>query len=296
MKHYSIGELAVLSQIKAHTIRIWEQRYGLLKPTRSEGNTRYYSEEQLMKLLNVALLKKTGLKISQIAAMSEQEIIETAAEHTTSGTSKNTAIEQLMTASLRFDQHTLSSLFTSYIEQYGIEQTFGDIIFPYLKIVGNLWVNGKITPGHEHFFSNMCKLKLFSVIDQLPEADESKPHIILSLPEWDYHELGILYYHFSLKKAGYPCTYLGQAVPAADVIQTCQTVNATYIISTFIGPCNEKEITRYIDQLVSSLHDTHIYISGPHVVTLKKYRNKKLTIFRSIDTLVHDFGLKAIER
>ncbi|MDA3879892.1 MAG: MerR family transcriptional regulator [Prolixibacteraceae bacterium] len=291
-RQYSIGELSVLSQIKAHTIRIWEQRYGLLKPTRSEGNTRYYSEQQLMKLLNVALLKKNGVKISQIATLSEQELIDTAAKHTTSGTSKSTAIEQLMTASMNFDQTTLSKLFNTYIGQYGIEETFEEIIFPYLKIVGNLWVNGKITPGHEHFFSNMCKLKLFSVIDQLPNIKELKPHILLSLPEWDYHELGILYYNFLLKKAGYPCTYLGQAVPAADVIQTSRTVNAKYIITTFIGPTTEKETKNYIDSIMKSLTDVHMYISGSHVLSFTNNHPKRLTVFMSIDKLLQDFRLK----
>ncbi|MDA3817686.1 MAG: MerR family transcriptional regulator [Prolixibacteraceae bacterium] len=292
-KHYSIGELSVMSQIKAHTIRIWEQRYGLLTPIRSGGNTRYYSEQQLMKLLNVALLRKKGIKISQIAALSEKEIIDQASEHTKSGGAKETAIEQLMNASLHFDQSTLSNLFNLYIEEYGIEETFEDIVFPFLKIVGNLWVNGKITPGHEHFFSNMCKLKLFSVIDQLPLPSTSKPHILLALPEWDYHELGILYYYYLLKKAGYNCTYLGQAVPADDVIQTSKKVKTSYVICTFIGPTTEKEITNYVDSIIKELPDIHLYISGPHVVSIKNKQSKRLTIFWSMDTIIKKFNLKA---
>ncbi len=291
-KQYSIGELALLSQVKAHTIRIWEQRYNLLSPSRSVGNTRYYNKHQLMKLLNVALLRKSGLKISQIAAMGETELIDKAAEHTTSGLSKQTAVEQLMNASLHFEQATLSKLFNSYIEKYGIEETFEDIVFPFLKIVGNLWVNGKITPGHEHFFSNMCKLKLFSVIDQLPLAAKANPQIILALPEWDYHELGILYYYYLLKKAGYPATYLGQAVPANDVVQTSKTVKAQYIILTFIGPTTEKEIKVYIDKIIKNTTDSHLFISGPHVATLKNKQPKKVTIFMSMGTLVKKFNLK----
>ncbi|MCF8363748.1 MAG: MerR family transcriptional regulator [Prolixibacteraceae bacterium] len=291
-KHYSIGELAVLSQIKAHTIRIWEQRHGLFTPVRSVGNTRYYSEQQLMKLLNVALLRKNGMKISRIASMSEHEIIEKASELTTSGFSKKMAIEQMMNASLHFDQTTLSKLFNTYIETHGIEETFEDIFFPFLKIVGNLWVNGKITPGHEHFFSNMCKLKLFSVIDQLPIPANSKPHILLALPEWDYHELGILYYHYLLKKAGYACTYLGQAVPADDVVQTAKTVNAQHIILTFIGPTTEKDIKDYLDKIIENTTGTHLFISGPHVATLKNKQPKKVTVFMSMDTLIKKFKLK----
>lgn len=292
MKLYSIGELSVLSQIKPHTIRIWEQRYKLLVPSRSEGNTRYYSEFQLMKLLNVALLNKSGVKISHIANYSDKELIEKASEVTQNNHSIEVAVEQFMVASMQFDQQKTENLFRKYIEQHGINDTYEKIIFPYLRIVGNLWVNGKITPGHEHFFTNLCKQNLFSVIDQLPFKIKNKSKIILSLPEWDLHELGILYYNYLFKQSGYECTYLGQAVPAIDVIQTAKTINAQYIISTFIGPTSRKQVNKYIDELMSQLSSVELIISGPQLNFIIDDRKGRITIFNSMKLLKEKFNLK----
>jgi methanogenic corrinoid protein MtbC1 len=138
----------------------------------------------------------------------------------------------------------------------------------------------------------MCKLKLFSVIDQLPLPAKTNSQFILALPEWDYHELGILYYHYLLKKAGYPATYLGQAVPADNVVQTAKTVNAQHIIMTFIGPTTEKEIKVYLDKIIENTTGTHLFISGPHVSTYNNRQPKNVTVFMSMDTLVKKFNLK----
>lgn len=291
MKLYSIGELALLSQIKPHTIRIWEQRYQLLVPSRSDGNTRYYSEEQLMKLLNVALLNKNGLKISQISKLSHEDLTEKAGAIITYDRSIELAVDQLMIASLNFDQLKITELFNHYNEQYGVANTFEKIIFPYLRVVGNLWVNGKITPGHEHFFSNLCRLKLFSVIDQLPLVEQHASSVLLSLPEWDYHELGILYYNYVFRKAGYNCTYLGQAVPAADLIHTAKTIKAKYCILTFIGPTTPEKTIKYIETVMHETENVHFYISGPQVnFPISDYKGR-LTVFQSFANLKQVFNL-----
>nr|HPR61781.1 MerR family transcriptional regulator [Prolixibacteraceae bacterium] len=265
MKHYSIGELELLSRIKTHTIRVWEQRYKLLEPERTEGNTRFYNESQLKKLLKVALLNKSGIKISHIVEMSDQELSQKADEIILNTGNIDLAVEQLMNASLNFDQNKTKTFFDQYIKLYGIENTFEKIILPYLRIVGNLWVSGKITPGHEHFFTNLCKLKLFAEIDKLELPTNKESGVLLFQPEWDYHELGILYYMYLFTKAGYFCTYLGQAVPIKDAIQTANTLKKKHIITTFIGPTTQENVLEYIDKLVTETKNNTIYVSGPHV-------------------------------
>jgi len=291
MKLYSIGELEVLTQIKAHTIRIWEHRYNLLAPTRSEGNTRHYSEEELMKLLNIALLNKHGVKISQISRLTPNELREKASEVVSKDLSVKLGVEQLMVASLNFDQKKIEELFHSYNSEYGVENTFEKIVFPYLRVVGNLWVNGKITPGHEHFFSNLCKQKLFSVIDQLPLPENNKPNILFCQPEWDFHELGILYYYYLFRKSGYNCTYLGQAVPSTDAIQTANRLPAKVIICTFIGPTTPEKVTNYIEEIVNQT-TSDIFVSGPHVDFPLSDYHKRVTVFRDRQVLIDRFQLK----
>ncbi|MBN2263760.1 MAG: MerR family transcriptional regulator [Prolixibacteraceae bacterium] len=292
MKHYSIGELELLSRIKTHTIRVWEQRYKLLVPERSEGNTRYYNENQLKKLLKVALLNKSGIKISHIVEMSDQELSQKADEIILNTGNIDLAVEQLMNASLNFDQNKTKSFFDQYIQLYGLENTFEKIIFPYLRVVGNLWVSGKITPGHEHFFTNLCKLKLFAEIDKLALPTNNESGVLLFQPEWDYHELGILYYMYLFTKAGYFCTYLGQAVPIKDAIQTANTLKKKHIITTFIGPTTHENVLEYIDKLVTGTKNSTIYVSGPHVdFPLNQYKNRVM-VFQSVNDLIKLFKLK----
>lgn len=292
MKHYSIGELELLSRIKTHTIRVWEQRYKLLDPERSEGNTRYYNENQLKKLLKVALLNKSGIKISHIVEMSDLELSQKADEIILNTGNIDLAVEQLMNASLNFDQNKTKNFFNQYIQLYGLENTFEKIILPYLRIVGNLWVSGKITPGHEHFFTNLCKLKLFAEIDKLELPNNKESGVLLFQPEWDYHELGILYYMYLFTKAGYFCTYLGQAVPIKDAIQTANTLKIKHIITTFIGPTTHENVLEYIDKLVNGTKNNTIYVSGPHVdFPLTQYKNR-VFVFRSVSDLIKLFKLK----
>lgn len=292
MKHYSIGELELLSRIKTHTIRVWEQRYKLLEPERSEGNTRYYNDNQLKKLLKVALLNKSGIKISHIVEMNDQELSQKADEIILNTSNIDIAVEQLMNASLNFDQNKTRSFFNQYIKLYGLENTFEKIIFPYLRIVGNLWVSGKITPGHEHFFTNLCKMKLFSEIDKLELPTNKESGVLLLQPEWDYHELGILYYMYLFSKAGYFCTYLGQAVPIKDAIQTANTLKKKHIITTFIGPTTRENVLDYINKLVSGTKNTTIYVSGPHVDFLLTLHISRVVLFESVYDLINLFKLK----
>lgn len=292
MKQYSIGELEVLSRIKTHTIRVWEQRYHILIPDRSEGNTRYYSENQLKKLLKIALLNKSGMKISQIVKLNEEEIDEKANEISLNTENIDIAVEQLMNASINFDQNKIKEFIDLYNHQHGVIDTFEKVIFPYLRVVGNLWVSGKITPGHEHFFTNLCKQKLFSEIDRLPLPESKDPGILLCQPEWDYHELGILYYLFLLRKAGYFCTYLGQAVPIIDAVETANSLNKKYIITTFIAPTTREKVINYIDKLVNRTTNNTIYVSGPHVDFPITQYGKRVIVFRSIDELILKFKLK----
>jgi DNA-binding transcriptional MerR regulator/methylmalonyl-CoA mutase cobalamin-binding subunit len=282
----------MLSQIKAHTIRIWEQRYHLLAPSRSEGNTRYYDEDQLMKLLKVALLNKSGMKISHIAHLNQEELIIKTNEVALNNQSIDASIEQLMVASMNFDQQQITKLFDNYHQLYGVEKAFEEILFPFLRVIGNLWINGKITPGHEHFFTNLCKLKLYSNIEQLPLPPKNNPRILLSLPEWDYHELGILYYHYLFRKAGYNCTYLGQAVPAIDVIQTAKKIDVNSIITTFIGPTSKEQIINYIEMVLQQTEQIVLYMSGPQLNFKIENYNGRLVVFRSIKVLIKDFKLK----
>lgn len=289
---YSIGDLERLSGIKAHTIRVWETRYRLFSPERSEGNTRYYSESDMKKLLLVALLNKNGFRISKVAEMSEKEMDELAQQQTDTRNTFEQIIDSFLLYSIEFSQSDLIDLLNKTLDQYGIEVTFRQVVFPFLRKVGTLWLSGKITPGHEHFFSNICKQKLFAEVDKLEPPQTDNLQVVLFQPEWDFHELGILFYNLLLRRNGISCTYLGQAVPVSDACEAIASMKAKYAISSFITPASKETIENYIIPIIERSPETHFLLTGPHITFSFDRFNDRITIFRSIDQLKKLISIK----
>jgi MerR family transcriptional regulator, light-induced transcriptional regulator len=210
---FSIKELESLSGIKAHTIRIWEQRYKFLKPSRTLTNIRTYSNEELKTLLTVALLNKHGYKISRIDNMRpdqrRQEVL-----HLSDAEARNEQlVNDLIGAMIDLDFIQFEALLTQHISQQGLYTAISGVIFQFLQKVGILWQTNRIHPAHEHVASCIVRQKLISAIDQLPPASKAKPLFLLFLPEAEHHELGLLFVYYLLKERGLPVLYLGANVP-----------------------------------------------------------------------------------
>ena len=279
---YTIGDLEIMSGIKAHTIRIWEKRYGLIVPSRSEGNTRYYNDSELVRLMNVALLNKNGIKISHIVGMDQAARRRKALELSNMLTDNESAVDSFMHAAVTYDQNRLFRYVNSVIDEKGIEQAFMNVIFPFIRKIGVLWVINKIIPAQEHLFTNICKQKLFAAVDALETNDEGE-RIVLFLPEWDLHELALLFYHYVLTKNGYHTVYLGQVVTLVDVAKAIEITGATKAISTFIGPQNREEVESFLTKLLDQNKNTSFYLSGPQIPVEMSRTN--LTIFKSFPEL-----------
>src|SRR5690606_7659232 len=192
MSAYTIKDLENLSGIKAHTIRMWEQRYNFLKPSRSCTNIRFYSNEQLKTLLNIALLNKYGFKISHIDKMSSEEILEKVLSLREMEAQQESVVNELVQEMLDLDTDQFECCVNKYIREHGIEKAIQEIIFPFLQKIGILWQTGNIIPAQEHFVSNIIRQKLIVAIDQLPNNPKGK-RCMLYLPPGEFHELGLLY-------------------------------------------------------------------------------------------------------
>ena len=205
MASYSIKYLEDISGIKAHTVRIWEQRYKLLKPKRTDSNIRYYDDSQLRKILNVTTLLNAGYKISEIGEMSDVEMNQVLKQHLEGVGNKDAALEhytnELIVASLNFDKPSFERQFNSCLLKFGFSKTLEEIFYPVLKRVGLLWQSEEINPSQEHFISNLVKQKLYSAIDGISEPSNSPKTCILFLPEGEHHEIGLLYFNYLLLKS-----------------------------------------------------------------------------------------------
>lgn len=265
MSTYSIKDLEQLSGIKAHTLRIWEQRYNLLNPKRTETNIRYYDDSDLKLILNVALLNDNGFKISKIASLSPVEMKEEVIKLTDRSLTHEDQIHALTISMIEMDEDRFDKVLTTNIIKIGFEQTMLNIIYPFLSKIGLLWQTGAINPAQEHFISNLVRQKLIVAIDgQIPSVTGRK--FLLFLPDGELHEISILFASYLIKSKGHKVIYLGQSTPKKDLDEVYNLLEPEFLL-TVMTTCPPGETSQeYLDYLSKRFSKAQIYVSGYQVV------------------------------
>lgn len=266
---FTIKELEALSGIKAHTIRIWEQRYHFLKPARTDTNIRRYSNDELKTLLTVALLNKYGYKISRIDSMSHEERKKTVMELATQEAFNERLVNKMIGYMIEMRNVDFEKLLNDHINQYGIEKTITEIIFFFLEKVGILWHTAHIVPVQEHIVSNIVRQKILSAIDNLPLVHKQEPVFLLFLPEDEFHEMGLLYVYYLLRKKKLPVIYLGSSVPLKDLQYLFENKIPDYLYIHLTAFPRKHDLPKYLSTLSQKFSGTKILLSG---TAIKEYR------------------------
>ena len=265
MGHYSIKELEKLSGVKAHTIRIWEQRYGLLHPDRTDTNIRTYSDEELKHLLNVSLLANHGYKISKISALSrnqvKQELSELLVEANIDSLPLGDQINGLIIAMLEMDEDRFNGIYSSARDKMSFESLMLDLFYPFLRKVGLMWGTDQANPAQEHFVSNIIRRKMLAELDKIPLPSKESMTLLLFLREGELHEIGLIMADLILRSRGINTVYLGANVPMSDVIAANQVCKADGIVTFFMTPQGEERQTEYLSEL-ADLVQVPVYFSS----------------------------------
>ena len=263
MIRYSIKDLEKLTGIKAHTIRIWEKRYKLIEPSRTLTNIRTYTDDDLRRLMNVAILNKYGFKISNIAGMTPSEISKSVLEISLNDHDNQNEVESLVLSMIEMDEQRFEKILSSAIIRVGFENTITDILNKFLEKIGVLWQIGTITPAQEHFVSNLIRQKLIMAIDGQNGSHSDSTHTFLMfLPADEYHEMGLLYYHYLTKKAGHTVIYLGQNVPTQNLEDIAGIKPFDFVVTSITTSMPDNGLQEYINRLSSLFPDKKILIGG----------------------------------
>jgi len=274
-QRFSIRDLENLSGVKAHTIRIWEQRYGFLKPRRSDTNIRYYTNEELKKILNAALLTRYGFKISQISKMNDEQLQEKILELHQHEALQDRLVNELITRMIDMDVSGMEEILDHFILSKGIQKAVNTIIFPFLERIGILWTTDRIHPVHEHLVSCLIRQKIIAGIESLVNRPITQQTALLFLPEDEYHELGLLYLYYLLKQRGIQVYYLGGSVPLNNIEYVVKQKNIPILFTHLTSLPPGFNLSFYVHQLSIHLKKSDIYISGPVIQQLsgKTYSN-----------------------
>ena len=269
MGKYSIKELEQLSGIKAHTIRIWEKRYSLITPQRTDTNIRFYSDGDLKKIINVSLLNSNGFKISKIAEMSGEEIAQKVLDLSDRQSDHSLHINQLVLSMVQLDEEKFETALSGFFLRYNFEQTMTEIVYPFLRKTGVLWQTHNISPAQEHFISNLIRQKIIVGIDGLPLPSENSKSAILFLPEGELHEIGLLFCHYLLRKAGFRTIYLGQAVPHRDLLSVFTEYQPEILVTSLTTALPKAAVKDYLHLLARDFPCGRILVSGLQIQNIE---------------------------
>lgn len=267
MTTYSIKDLEHLSGIKAHTLRIWEQRYNLIDPKRTDTNIRYYDQEDLKLVLNVSLLKDNGFKISKIAQMSAEEMFNSVRDVADKTTSYEDQIHGLTLSMIDLDEQRFEKIISSNTLKIGFERTMLNIIYPFLSKIGIMWITNSINPAQEHFISNLVRQKVIVAIDgQYQTFNEHAKKYMLFLPETELHELSLLFANYLIRSKGNRVVYLGQNMPFADLQTVYSTYQPDYLVTILTSRGKKISPEEYLQLISETFPETEILVSGSQVI------------------------------
>ena len=289
---FSIKDLENLTGIKAHTIRIWEKRYNLLQPKRTDTNIRYYDLANFQKLLNVSYLNNNGYKISKIATIEEHKIPLLVREIAAESNIESHAINAFKLAMLNFDQGLFYNTYNSLLKEKAFDEIFYDIFIPLLTEIGLLWQTDTITPAHEHFLTCLIRQKILINTEKLQsrQPNNSRKTYVLYLPENEIHELGLMFLNHELVSKGYQSIFLGCSVPIDSLTDLQNYYDDITYISYFTVKPEKKDIKQYIDDFNNTLikdTKTKLYVLGYMLNSLDLEKLPKgIVPFKSIKALL----------
>ncbi len=286
MVAYSIKDLESLSGVKAHTLRIWEKRYNIINPSRTDTNIRYYKDEDLQKILNITLLNRKGFKISKIADMANAEIMQKVAELTDVGELFEDQIDSMMLSMFELDESKFNIILEHQIAAKGFEEAMNTIVYPLLDKLSVMWLAGSVKGVHENFVSNIIKRKTIIEIDRLLQSQpKTKLRALVYLPEQETHELSLLFLQFVLVSKGIKVINLGSNVPLIDVLEGKNIFYPDFIFAIFNDSFSESPLQPYINELGKNTKDTYVLISGFQTVSQQLTLPSNVKILNGIEQI-----------
>lgn len=291
---FSIKDLENISGIKAHTIRIWEKRYSLLQPNRSDTNIRSYNLENLQKLLNVVFLNSNGYKISKISELNEKDIPVLVREIASRGNQQHHALNAFKMSMLNFDQILFNKTYSNLLQENTFRDIFYDVFIALLEEIGILWQTDTISPAHEHFISTLIKQKILVNIEKVQnlEPQTGKKTFVLFLPDHEIHDIGLLFINYELVCNGYHCIYLGPSVPINCLKDLIVHYDQITFLSYFTVKPEIAELPEYVDEFSKELlgdSDNKFIILGQRSKKLDEINlPKNISSYPSIKDLVKD--------
>ena len=286
MKTFSISDIENLTGIKAHTIRIWEQRYNLISPKRTQTNIRYYDDTDLCLFLNISTLNENGYKISKIAEMDGQQICDLVKDLQQDHYNLNVQVQTLSNAMLKMDEEEFDDILDKCIADVGVQHTIENIVFPFMRKVGFMWQVNSINIAHEHFATHKIEQRLIAETANLKHRNNPhKKRYLLFLPPLETHQIGLLYTLYLLKLNGHHTLYLGQNLPLESLNQASVYYEPDYALTALTIANPNWDAHTLINKILDNLGTIKLYVAGALIHNLEFEPHDRVIILHNMDAL-----------
>ncbi|MEZ4981509.1 MAG: MerR family transcriptional regulator [Saprospiraceae bacterium] len=283
MAVYSIKDLEKLTGIKAHTLRVWEQRYNIIEPKRTSTNIRFYNDEDLRKVMNIALLNKNGLKISKIADLTPDQIQEKVAAISDVNYQFATQLDAMTLAVVEMDEFKFDRIIKAHIDHVGFEKAMIDVVYPFLDKLNLLWFTGSIAPVQESFITHLIRQKAILAIENLPiPTDVNAKKFVLFLPEGERQELTMLFIQFLIKKQGHKAIFLGNELSIGDLADAVKITKPDYIFSIITETFSNNNLQPFVNTLLGNFPEVELILTGYQVIAQSLESSSKLITLNSL--------------
>jgi MerR family transcriptional regulator, light-induced transcriptional regulator len=287
MAIFSIKDIEAVSGIRCHTLRIWEQRYGILAPKRTDSNIRFYDDEDLKCILNISILNKNGYKISEIAKLEQEEIQELVLQLSHKQSNYTCQVNELLSSMIAYDEFAFNTSLSRSVLQMGLEQAMLQVVFPFLNEIGIMWQVGSIHPSHEHFATNIIKQKLYVAIDgNLGRYVENRKRFLLFLPENEQHSLGLLFANYLLRARGHDVLFLGQEIPMKSFQDAIGGYKPDYVFSILMASHSCMDKQEFVSNLSSIWPDAKLLLTGIQFLQCDNDYPENVRIIRRIEEFI----------
>lgn len=288
MNYFTIRDIENLCGIKAHTLRIWEQRYKMFVPKRKESQHRIYDNDDLKALLRISFLYHNGYKISKIAALTPEEIQQLVETFPIREDNHDVYVHQLIETGVEFDKDAFEKIVNCLIVRIGFEKCLANVFYPFLERIGLLWLTNNVIPAQEHFVSHIIRKKIILAIDGLELDGNSKSNIVVFAPTGEQHEIPLLTANYFFRKYNNRTTYFGADVSVESLNYYLQHHKATHLYAHVITHLRNEGFNTYIHALCNKFPYLKIVVSGPAYSGLETIP-VNLQILRSLNELI-DFS------
>lgn len=215
---YSIKDLENFCGIKAHTIRMWEKRYGILTPERSDSNIRHYTEEELKKLITISILNRNGMKISKIAQLTDSELLREVLKSGSGDDGGDGSFKpgELIMSALRFSEEEFREKLIQFVREKGLTDAYLQVFHPLMQKARALWLTDCISKPQEQFIRHVIRTILISedIIHEVRVNGQSAAIINLGSTE---SENNLVFLKYLLRKKGFNVVYTEGTLSADDI-------------------------------------------------------------------------------